>query len=116
MKLNKIGGEEETILKHKVKDRDKNHLTHKKPILDTMSQDRIPILWIETKQAMILDLLRKPNFKCIKSTQKIGQSNGCIWVNSRLQAKYIITITCTQNKQTTQCLEVNLNNSRRNIN
>ena len=36
-------GDEETILKHKVKARDKNHLTNKKPILDIMSQDRIPL-------------------------------------------------------------------------
>ena len=55
-----MGGEEGTILKHKVKTRDKNHLTNKKPILDTMSQDRIPILCIETKQAIILDLLKEP--------------------------------------------------------
>ena len=53
LKLKKMGGEEEAILKHKVKARDKNHLTNKKLILDIMSQDRIPILWIETKQAMI---------------------------------------------------------------
>ena len=46
-----MGGDEWTILKHKVKAKDKNHLTNKKPILDIMSQDRIPILWIETKQA-----------------------------------------------------------------
>ena len=63
-----MGGEEETILKHKVKAKDKNHLTSKNPILDIMSQDRIPILWIETKQAKILDL-----FKCIKSSQKLGR-------------------------------------------
>ena len=56
-----MGGEEETILKHNVKAKDKNHLTNKKPKLDIMSQDRIPILWIETKQANKLDL-----FKCIK--------------------------------------------------
>ena len=31
LKLKKMGGEEETILKHKVKARDKNHLTNKKP-------------------------------------------------------------------------------------
>ena len=43
MKLKKMEGEEETILKHKVKARDKKHLTKKKPILDIMSQDRIPI-------------------------------------------------------------------------
>ena len=59
-----MGGEEENILKHKVKVRDKNHLTNKKPILDIMSQYRILILWIETKQA---------NFKCIKSSQKLGR-------------------------------------------
>ena len=35
MKLNKIGGEEETILKHEVKAREKNHLTNKNPILAT---------------------------------------------------------------------------------
>ena len=73
LKLKKMGGDEGTILKHKVKARDKNHLTNKKPILDIMSQDRIPILWIETKQAKILDLLREPNFKCIKSSQKLGR-------------------------------------------
>ena len=42
MKLKKMGGEEETIQKNKVKARDKKHLTNKKPILDIMSQDRIP--------------------------------------------------------------------------
>ena len=68
LKLKKMGGDEETILKHKVKCRDKNHLTNKKPILEIMSQYRIPILWIGTKQAMILDL-----FKCIKSSQKLGR-------------------------------------------
>ena len=51
MKLKKTGGEDETILKHKVKAREKNHLTNKKPILDTMRQNKIPILWIETKKA-----------------------------------------------------------------
>ena len=65
--------EEGTILKHKVKVRDKNHLTNKKPILDIMNQDRIPILWIGTKQEKILDLLREPNFRCIKSSQKMGR-------------------------------------------
>ena len=39
-----MGGDEETILKHKVKAMDKNHLTNKKPILDIMSQYKIPIL------------------------------------------------------------------------
>ena len=57
MKLKKMRGEEETILKHKVKARDKNHLIKKKPILDIMSQDRILIIWIEAKQAKILGLL-----------------------------------------------------------
>ena len=66
-------GEEETILKHKVKAKDKDYLTNKKPKLDIMSQDRIPIFWIETKQAKILDLLKEPNFKCIKSSQKLGR-------------------------------------------
>ena len=46
MKLKKMGGEEEPILKHKVKDKEKNYLNNKKPILDIMSQDRILILWI----------------------------------------------------------------------
>ena len=46
-----MGGEEGTILKHKVKARDKNHLTNNKPMLDIMSQDRIPIPWIESNQA-----------------------------------------------------------------
>ena len=73
MKLKKVGGEEETILKHRVKARDKNHLTNEKPILDIMCQDRIPILWNKTKQVKILDLLREPNFKCIKSSQKLGR-------------------------------------------
>ena len=73
LKLKKMGGEEETILKHKLKARYKNHLTNKKPILDIMSQDRIPILWIKMKQAEILDLLREPTFKCIKSSQKLGR-------------------------------------------
>ena len=50
LKLKNMGGEEETILKHKVKAREKNHLTHKKPTLNIMSQDRISIIWIETKQ------------------------------------------------------------------
>ena len=68
-----MGGDEETILKHKVKSRDKNHLTNNKPILAIMSQDRILILWIETKQAKILDLLSELNFKCIKSAQKLGR-------------------------------------------
>ena len=94
-----MGGEEGAILKHKVKVRDKNHLTNKKPILDIMSHDRIPIPWIETKKANILDLLREPNIKCIKSSRTIGQSNNCIRVNSRLQTKGVITKTCTQ-KQT----------------
>ena len=67
----KMGGEEGTILKHKVKARDKNHLTNKKPILDIMSQYIILILWIETKQAKILNLLRILNFRCIKSSQKL---------------------------------------------
>ena len=73
LKLKKMGGHEETILKHEVKAREKNHLTKKKPILDIMSQERIPILWIETKQSKILDLLRELNFKCIKSSQKLGR-------------------------------------------
>ena len=68
-----MGGEEEAILKHKVKARDKNHLTNKKPILDIMSQHRSPIPWIETKQEKILDLLRELNFKCIRSSQKLDR-------------------------------------------
>ena len=73
LKLKKMRGEEETILKHKVKAGDRNHITNKKSILGTMSQDRILIPWIETKQTKILDLLREPNFKCIKSSQKLGR-------------------------------------------
>ena len=73
LKVKKVGGEEEAILKHKVKARDKDHLTNKKLILDIMSQYRIPILWIRTKQAKIIkNLLRKPSFKGIKSSQKLG--------------------------------------------
>ena len=68
-----MGGEEDNILLHKVKAWDRNHLTNKKPKLDIMSKDRIPILWIETKQAKILYLLREPNFKFIKSSQKLGR-------------------------------------------
>ena len=34
LKLKNIGGDEGTILKHKVKAREKNHLTNKKPTLD----------------------------------------------------------------------------------
>ena len=63
-----MGGEKETILKNKVKAKDKDHLTNKKPKLNIMSQDRIPILRIQTKQAKILDL-----FKCIKSSQKLAR-------------------------------------------
>ena len=83
-----MGGNEETILKHKVKSKEKNHINNKKPTLDIMSQYRIPILWIETKQAKILNLLKIPNFRCIKSSQKIGQSNGCIQMNSQSQTKH----------------------------
>ena len=68
LKLKKMGGVEETILKHKVKAKDKDHLTNKKPKLDIMSQDRISVLWIETKLAKILDL-----FKCIKSSRKLDR-------------------------------------------
>ena len=42
-----MGGVEEAILKHKVESKDKDHLTNKKPKLDIMSQDRIPILWLK---------------------------------------------------------------------
>ena len=73
LKLKKMGGEEGTILKHEVKSREKNHLTNKNPILDIMGQDRIPILWIETKQVKILELLREPSFNCIKSSKKLGR-------------------------------------------
>ena len=38
LKLKKVGGDEETILKHKVKAKEKNHLTNKKPTLDILSQ------------------------------------------------------------------------------
>ena len=68
-----MGGDEETILKHKVKAREKNRLTNKKPALDTMSQCRILILWIEPKQEKILNLLRKPSFKFIKFSQKLDK-------------------------------------------
>ena len=46
LKLKKIGGDEGTILKNKVKAREKYSITNKKPTLDTMSQYRILILWI----------------------------------------------------------------------
>ena len=45
-----MGGDGETILKHKVKAKEKDHLTNKKPSLDTMSQYRIPSFGFETKQ------------------------------------------------------------------
>ena len=60
-------------VKDKVKVREKNRLTNKKPILDTMSQFRIPILWIETKQEKVINLLRIPKFKCIRSSQKLDR-------------------------------------------
>ena len=44
LKFRKMVGEEGTILKNKKKAREKKHLTNKKPILDIMCQDRIPIL------------------------------------------------------------------------
>ena len=89
-----MGGVEETILKHKVKAKDKDHLTNKKPKLDIMSQDRIPILWIETKQAKILYL-----FKCIKSSQKLGRvTTICGWIPD-YKTKSVIIKTRTQ-KQT----------------
>ena len=44
-----MGGDEGTILKHKVKAKEENRLTNKKPTLDIMCQDRIPIIWIENK-------------------------------------------------------------------
>ena len=68
-----MGGDEGTILKHKLKANKNNHLTNKKEILDIMSQDRILIIWIETKQEKILNLLRIPSFRCIKSSQKLGR-------------------------------------------
>ena len=68
-----MGGDEGTILKHKVKAKEENRLTNMKPILDIISQCIIPILYIETKQAKILDLFREPNFKCIKFSQKLGR-------------------------------------------
>ena len=91
-----MGGDEGTILKHKVKSKEENRLTNTKPKLDILSQCRILIIWIETKQVKILDLLRRPNFQCIKSLKKIGQSNDCIQVNSILQTKCVIIITCTK--------------------
>ena len=51
LKLKKMGGDKWTILKHKIKAREKNHLTKKKPILDIMSRDIIPIPWIENQSS-----------------------------------------------------------------
>ena len=68
-----MGGYEGTILKHKVKAREKNDRNNKKPTLDTMSQCRIPSFGFETKQAKTINLLRKPSFNCIKSSQKLGR-------------------------------------------
>ena len=42
-----MGGEEEAILKHKVKAKDKDHLTNKKPKLEIMSRDRIPFFGLK---------------------------------------------------------------------
>ena len=53
-----MGGDEGTILKHMVKARERNRLTTNNPTLDIMSQCKIPILWIETKKAKILNILR----------------------------------------------------------
>ena len=52
-----MGGDEGTILKHEVKAREKNRLTNKKLTLDRMSQCRILILWIETKQERTIESL-----------------------------------------------------------
>ena len=68
LKLKNIWEDEETILKHKVKAKEKNGLTNKKLTLDIWIQCRIPILYIETKQAKKLNLLRVPSFRCIKSS------------------------------------------------
>ena len=51
-----MGGDEGTILKHNVKDKEKNDLTNKKSTLDIRSQCRIPILWIKIEQAKVLNL------------------------------------------------------------
>ena len=66
-------GEEGTILEHKVKAREKNHLTNKKPTLDIMRQCKFPSFGFETKQARILNLLGKPSFRCIRYSQKLGR-------------------------------------------
>ena len=63
LELKKMGGEEETILKHKLKAKEKNDLTNNKPTLDIKSQCRISILWIETKQVKILNLLGIPSLR-----------------------------------------------------
>ena len=68
-----MGGDEGNNLKHKVKAKEKNHLTNKNLTLDIKSQCRIPILRIGTKQAKIINLLRKLTFNCIKSSQKLGR-------------------------------------------
>ena len=72
LKLKKMGGEEETILKHKVKAGEKSSLTNKKLTLAKISQRRIPIPWIDIEQEQKIKFLRKPRFKCIKYSQKIG--------------------------------------------
>ena len=90
-----MGGDEGTILKHKVKAKEENHLTNKKPTLNIMSQCRIPNLWIETKQSRDTILLGRTTLQVYLVFAKIGQSNGCIQMNSRLQTKYVTTITCT---------------------
>ena len=68
-----MGGDEGTILKHKVRARENNRLTNKKPTLDIWSQCRIHILRIETKKAKILNIFKIPNFICIKSSKKLGR-------------------------------------------
>ena len=56
-KLGKTPGYAE-LLKHKVKAKEKNHLTYKKSTLDTMSQCRIPFFGFETKKAIIINLFK----------------------------------------------------------
>ena len=73
LRLKKMGGDEGTILKHKVKAKENNRLTNKKSTLDIRSQCRILILWIETKKEKILKLSIKPSFKGNKSSQKLGR-------------------------------------------
>ena len=61
-----------------------------------MSQFRIPYFGFETNQT-INKPLKNTKLQLHLVLTKIGQSNSCIQMKSRLLTIYVITITCTQN-------------------